>query len=71
MPSQNYLLFGHILKCSVIPKEQVHKDLFKGSNKRFKVSLNFSGRNLSAQLITFLVDTMEQDTGQGDGAAKA
>lgn len=32
----NYLLFGHILKCSVIPKDQVHKDLFKGSNKRFK-----------------------------------
>ncbi|KAI3394281.1 hypothetical protein diail_2928 [Diaporthe ilicicola] len=32
----NYLLFGHILKCSVIPKAQVHKDLFKGSNKRFK-----------------------------------
>lgn len=38
--AQNYLLFGHILKCSVIPKAQVHKDLFKGSNKRFKVSLH-------------------------------
>lgn len=38
MFAQNYLLFGHILKCSVIPKAQVHKDLFKGSNKRFKVS---------------------------------
>lgn len=34
----NYLLFGHILKCSVIPKEQVHEELFKGANKRFKVS---------------------------------
>ncbi|PSR78803.1 hypothetical protein BD289DRAFT_376243 [Coniella lustricola] len=32
----NYLLFGHILKCSVIPKAQVHDDLFKGGNKRFK-----------------------------------
>lgn len=33
----NYLLFGHILKCSVIPKAQVNDDLFKGANKRFKV----------------------------------
>ncbi|KAJ4326697.1 nucleolar protein [Fusarium piperis] len=32
----NYLLFGHILKCRVIPKEQVHDDLFKGANRRFK-----------------------------------
>lgn len=32
----NYLLFGHILKCRTIPKEQVREDLFKGSNKRFK-----------------------------------
>ncbi|KAF3765835.1 hypothetical protein M406DRAFT_256295 [Cryphonectria parasitica EP155] len=32
----NYLLFGHILKCSVIPKAQVHDELFKGANKRFK-----------------------------------
>lgn len=34
----NYLLFGHILKCSIIPKAQVHDELFKGANKRFKVS---------------------------------
>ncbi|KAL4732606.1 nucleolar protein [Fusarium chlamydosporum] len=32
----NYLLFGHILKCRVIPKEQIHKDMFKGANRRFK-----------------------------------
>lgn len=32
----NYLLFGHILKCEVIPKEKVRVDLFKGANKRFK-----------------------------------
>ena len=32
----NYLLFGHILKCKIIPKEQVHEDLFKGANRRFK-----------------------------------
>lgn len=32
----NYLLFGHILKCKVLSKEQVHEDLFKGANRRFK-----------------------------------
>lgn len=33
----NYLMFGHILKCKLIPAEQVHADLFKGANQRFKV----------------------------------
>ena len=32
----NYLLFGHILKCAFVPKEQVHENLWKGANKRFK-----------------------------------
>ncbi|EHK18266.1 uncharacterized protein TRIVIDRAFT_213890 [Trichoderma virens Gv29-8] len=32
----NYLLFGHILKCKILSKEQVHDDLFKGANRRFK-----------------------------------
>ncbi|SPO03485.1 uncharacterized protein DNG_06168 [Cephalotrichum gorgonifer] len=32
----NYLLFGHILKCKVVPPERVHKDLWKGANRRFK-----------------------------------
>jgi nucleolar protein 15 len=33
----NYLMFGHILQCRVVPSEQVHLDLFKGANERFKV----------------------------------
>ncbi|KAF1960215.1 hypothetical protein CC80DRAFT_438821 [Byssothecium circinans] len=33
----NYLMFGHILQCKTIPPEQVHPDLFKGANERFKV----------------------------------
>jgi nucleolar protein 15 len=33
----NYLLFGHILKCKLVPTEQVHPDLFKGAGQRFKV----------------------------------
>jgi len=32
----NYLMFGHLLKVRMIPKEQVHKDLFKGAGRRFK-----------------------------------
>ena len=45
----NYLLFGHILKCSVIPKEQVHPDLWKGADRRFKSVpwARIEGRKLS------------------------
>ncbi|KAH8596496.1 hypothetical protein B0O99DRAFT_620577 [Bisporella sp. PMI_857] len=32
----NYLLFNHILKVKLVSEEQVHSDLFKGANKRFK-----------------------------------
>ncbi|ORY10861.1 hypothetical protein BCR34DRAFT_601768 [Clohesyomyces aquaticus] len=32
-----YLLFGHLLQCRTIPEDQVHADLFKGANARFKV----------------------------------
>ncbi|KAK4167351.1 hypothetical protein QBC43DRAFT_367423 [Cladorrhinum sp. PSN259] len=32
-----YLLFGHILSAKIVPPAQVHKDLFKGANRRFKV----------------------------------
>jgi nucleolar protein 15 len=33
----NYLMFGHILQCRVVPSEQVHPELFKGANERFKI----------------------------------
>jgi nucleolar protein 15 len=33
----NYLLFGHILKCKVVPDEQIHETMWKGANRRFKV----------------------------------
>ena len=32
----NYLLFGHILKCALVPKEQVSPNLWKGADRRFK-----------------------------------
>lgn len=32
----NYLMFGHILKCKVIPNEQIHPRLWEGANRRFK-----------------------------------
>ncbi|KAL8703076.1 MAG: hypothetical protein Q9201_003738 [Fulgogasparrea decipioides] len=31
-----YLMFGHILKCKIVPPEQIHANLWKGANKRFK-----------------------------------
>ncbi|CDK29046.1 unnamed protein product [Kuraishia capsulata CBS 1993] len=33
----NYLIFGHILKCSLVPKENLHEDIFNGANTKFKV----------------------------------
>jgi len=43
-----YLLFGHILRCKMVPKSQQHEDLFKGANRRFsKVPWNkMEGRKL-------------------------
>ncbi|KAK4455032.1 hypothetical protein QBC34DRAFT_391375 [Podospora aff. communis PSN243] len=32
----SYLLFGHILRARVVDPSQVHPELFKGSNRRFK-----------------------------------
>lgn len=32
----NYLMFGHILKCKLVPKDQVHEKIWVGANKRFK-----------------------------------
>ena len=32
----NYLMFGHILKCKSVAKENLHENLWKGANKRFK-----------------------------------
>ncbi|KAI0137296.1 hypothetical protein BJ170DRAFT_54149 [Xylariales sp. AK1849] len=48
----NYLLFGHLLKCRVIPKSQVHENLFKNANKRFKKipHTKIAGNNLKKPL---------------------
>ncbi|KAL2042229.1 hypothetical protein N7G274_004717 [Stereocaulon virgatum] len=32
----NYLMFGHILKCKIVEKAQLHEDVWKGADKRFK-----------------------------------
>ncbi|KAI8977523.1 hypothetical protein BDF20DRAFT_875344 [Mycotypha africana] len=32
----NYLLFGHLLQCKLVPSEKVHAELFKGSGKALK-----------------------------------
>lgn len=33
----NYILYDHVLKCSVIPEDKVHPDTFVGANKKYKV----------------------------------
>jgi len=33
----NYLLMGHILICKVIPKEDVHPELWVGANRKWRV----------------------------------
>lgn len=32
----NYLMFGHILKCKLVPEDQVHEKMWVGADKRFK-----------------------------------
>jgi nucleolar protein 15 len=32
----NYLLMGHILRCHVIPKDEVHPQLWVGANRKFR-----------------------------------
>ncbi|KAK1139584.1 nucleolar protein [Aspergillus melleus] len=32
----NYLMYGHILKCKYVPSDQLHPEVFKGANRRFK-----------------------------------
>lgn len=32
----NYLLFGHILKCSVVPESKLHEKLWVGANRKFR-----------------------------------
>lgn len=34
----NYLMYGHIVKCKYVPKEQLHPEVWKGANRRFKVT---------------------------------
>lgn len=31
----NYLMFNKVLKCHVIPRDQVHKEMFRNANKTF------------------------------------
>ncbi|KAF5327634.1 hypothetical protein D9619_004325 [Psilocybe cf. subviscida] len=33
----NYLLMGHILRCKVIPKDEVHPELWVGANRKWRV----------------------------------
>ena len=32
----NYLLMGHLLRCKVIPKDEVHPQLWVGANRKWR-----------------------------------
>ena len=32
----NYLIMGHILRCKLIPKDQVHPELWVGANRKWR-----------------------------------
>ncbi|KAL9108820.1 MAG: hypothetical protein Q9227_006477 [Pyrenula ochraceoflavens] len=32
----NYLMFGHILKCKFAPEDTLHADIWKGANRRYR-----------------------------------
>jgi nucleolar protein 15 len=44
----SYLMFGHILKCSFVPTEQLHPEVWKGANKKYRIIPNtkLQGRQL-------------------------
>lgn len=33
----NYLLFGRLMKCKIIPKEKIHSSMWINANKPFKL----------------------------------
>jgi nucleolar protein 15 len=33
----NYLLYGHILKCKVVPASQQHEKMWVGANRKYRV----------------------------------
>ena len=32
----NYLMYSHILKCKFVPQDQLHPEIWKGANRRYK-----------------------------------
>ena len=32
----NYLMFGHILKCKLVPPQRLHPDTFRGADRKFR-----------------------------------
>lgn len=36
----NYLLMGHILTCKVVPKDDVHPELWVGANRKWRAVPN-------------------------------
>lgn len=53
----NYLMFNKVLKCHVIPSDQVHKEMFRNANKSFTLPKKsdfrkkFNAKKSDAQLL--------------------
>lgn len=56
----NYLLMGHILTCKVIPKDEVHPELWVGANRKWRVvptyRLTQAQHNKVSSYATYLGD---------------
>lgn len=33
----NYLMFGRLLQCQLVPADKLHPDTFVGANRKFKI----------------------------------
>lgn len=57
----NYLLMGHILTCKVIPKDEVHPELWVGANRKWRVVPTYrlaqAQHNKVSQFVCCLIPT--------------
>ena len=57
----NYLLMGHILTCKVIPKDEVHSELWVGANRKWRVVPTYrlaqAQHNKVSSCATYLSET--------------
>lgn len=50
----NYLLMGHILNCKVIPKDEVHPELWVGANRKWRQVPNVRVARVQHNKVIFI-----------------